>query len=188
MKVIIINGSGGVGKDTFIQYAVPYFIINNPNSLVIPYSIIDPIKELMTKIGIKLDKDEKNRKFMSDFKLLMDDYNDLPYRKLIDVFEHAYYHSYVDYNVFIAVMREPKDISRFITELTHVYGFDGKDIYTVLVCNDRVKPITSNIADASVNYIKYDVVIDNNGTYEELRNKAKEFVDYVMLNHTNEEE
>ena len=188
MKVIIINGSGGVGKDTFIRYAVPYFLINNTNSSVSTYSIIDPIKELMTKIGIKLDKDEKNRKFMSDFKLLMDDYNDLPYRKLIDVFEHAYYHSYVDYNVFIAVMREPKDISRFITELTHVYGFDGKDIYTVLVCNDRVKPITSNIADASVNYIKYDVVIDNNGTYEELRNKAKKFVDYVMLNRTNEDE
>lgn len=186
MKVIIVNGSGGVGKDTFIQYAIPHFIINNPNSLVIPYSIIDPIKELMTKIGIKLDKDEKNRKFMSDFKLLMEDYNDLPYQELIKTFERAY--SYSDNSVFIVVMREPKDISRFITELTHKYGFIGKDIYTVLVHNDRVKPITSNIADASVNDIKYDIFINNSGTYEELRNKAKEFVDYVMLNHTNEEE
>lgn len=186
MKVIIVNGSGGVGKDTFIHFVVTQIYFKYTDTAFKTYSIIDPIKDLMKKIGVDLNKDEKNRKFMSDFKLLIEDYNDLPYQELIKTFEMAY--SYSDNSVFIAVMREPKDISRFITELTHVYGFDGKDIYTVLVCNDRVKPITSNIADASVNDIKYNVVIDNNGTYEELRNKAKEFVDYVMLNHTNEEE
>lgn len=188
MKVIIINGSGGVGKDTFIQYVVPYFLITYSHTTVTTYSIIDPIKDLMKKIGVDLNKDEKNRKFMSDFKLLMEDYNDLPYRELINAFERVYYYCYVENNIFIAVMREPKDINRFITELTHIYGFDGKDIYTVLVRNDRVEPITSNIADASVNDIKYDVVIDNNGTKEELANKAREFVAHVMLNYTNEEE
>ena len=49
-------------------------------------------------------------------------------------------------------------------------------IKTLLVKNDRVKIITSNVADANVEEYNYDFIINNNGTLDELREKAREFV------------
>ena len=46
---------------------------------------------------------------------------------------------------------------------------------TLLITNPRVKIITSNDSDGKVNEYKYDFYIENDGTLDELRDKAYKF-------------
>ena len=48
---------------------------------------------------------------------------------------------------------------------------------TLLITNPRVQLITSNNSDGKVNEYKYDYYIQNDGTLEELKEKAKKFVE-----------
>jgi adenylate kinase len=57
--VIIINGAGGVGKDTICDLAAKHFKVKNISS-------ITPIKELAARCGWGGEKDDKARKFLSD--------------------------------------------------------------------------------------------------------------------------
>ena len=47
---------------------------------------------------------------------------------------------------------------------------------TLLITNPHVKIITSNDSDKKVNQYEYDYYIDNDGTIEDLSNKALEFI------------
>ena len=55
--VIIINGRGGVGKDTLCDLAAKHFKIKN-------ISAITPIKEIAQNYGWNGQKDSKSRKFL----------------------------------------------------------------------------------------------------------------------------
>ena len=61
--VIVINGAGGVGKDTLCELASLHFKVFNVSS-------ITPIKEIASMCGWSGAKDDKSRKFLSDLKLL----------------------------------------------------------------------------------------------------------------------
>ena len=69
--VIVINGAGGVGKDTLCDLAAKHFKVRN-------ISTITPIKELASMCGWDGRKDDKSRKFLSDMKRLTVEYNDFP--------------------------------------------------------------------------------------------------------------
>ena len=51
------------------------------------------------------------------------------------------------------------------------------NVKTLLITNPRVKLITSNDSDGKVNEYKYDYYIANDGTLEDLKNKAFKFVE-----------
>ena len=71
--VIVINGSGGVGKDTLCDIAAKHYKVKNISS-------ITPIKKIAADCGWDGQKDDKSRKFLSDLKLLCVEYNDYPTR------------------------------------------------------------------------------------------------------------
>ena len=63
IEIIIINGTGGVGKDTFVELCKEYalklpYMVNIYN-----YSTITPIKQIAYGIGWAGTKTEKDRKF-----------------------------------------------------------------------------------------------------------------------------
>ena len=62
--VVIINGKGGVGKDTLCNTSTTYFM----SEMI---SAITPIKEVAKMCGWKGDKSSKSRKFLSDLKRLL---------------------------------------------------------------------------------------------------------------------
>ena len=72
---IIINGSGGVGKDTFIDYCRIFANVTNISS-------VDKIKEAAKLLGWNGGKTEDDRKFLSDMKVLSTGYNNFPYEYL----------------------------------------------------------------------------------------------------------
>ena len=156
-QVFIVNGSGGVGKDTFISF-IDY------RTTVVNFSSVDKIKDIAKMIGWDGGKTEKDRKFLSDLKLLCTSYNDMPFNSMKNKYE-----SFLKTNAHFLFLhiREPNEIERAKN------AFNAK---TILVKRESVKHITSNMADENVYNYKYDIVINNNGNIEELRDKAFCFV------------
>lgn len=120
------------------------------------------------EIGWDGTKTERNRKMLSDLKLIIDDYNDGNYKYISESVKDL---GTENCAVFI-MAREKKDVDRFVKD----FGATK-----VLVVRDSVKPITSNIADAKVREINYDCVINNNGTLIDLAHNAYDFVKHYEL-------
>ena len=156
--IFITNGTGGCGKDTFASMVgeiVP----------TLKFSSIDAVKNIAKSCGWYGGKTEKDRKFLSDLKLLTTAYSDMPFNSIKNAVEG--FIEYDGFQVMFIDIREPEEIERAKKE------FGAK---TILIKNDRVAPITSNMADANVNNYEYDIVIENNGTLDDLRETAQNFV------------
>lgn len=156
-EIVIINGTGGSGKDTFVEYVSKYAKVYN-------FSSVNKVKEIAKLIGWSGAKTDKDRKFLSDLKKLTTEYNDMSFNSIknaVDKFENS-----SDEIMFIHI-REPEEISRAVNT------FNAK---TLLVKREGLDLITTNYSDASVENYNYDYIIKNT-TLEELEKSAKEFVD-----------
>lgn len=156
-RLFVINGSGGVGKDTFVSFLSEYF-------KTVHVSIADKVKYIATKIGWDGRKTERDRKFLSDLKALIDTYNDANYKRVRELAKAFLNDS--ENEIFVVDMREKDQIQKFVKE------FDAK---TILITRSSVKHIKSNVADAGVFCIKYDYQIKNDGTLGDLKSAAAEF-------------
>ena len=102
--VIVINGAGGVGKDTLCEMAEQQYRTENISS-------ITPIKELAAQCGWQGDKTDRARRFLSDLKRLTVRYNDFPTRWLAERYE-AFLQS--DKTLMFVHIREPREIKKFV--------------------------------------------------------------------------
>jgi len=155
-NIIVINGTGGSGKDTFVEFASKY-------SNVINFSSIDIIKELARNFGWTGGKTEKDRKMLSDLKKVATEYNDLPFNTMCKAI-YKFYESNYDF-MFIHI-REPEEIKRVVEK------FDAK---TLLIKRVGLDNITTNYSDANVEHYDYDFVIINSNL-KDLEKKAQEFL------------
>lgn len=163
-QIFIINGSGGCGKDTFVSLVNKYISTKN-------FSSVDKVKEIAKIIGWDGGKTEKDRKFLSDLKLLCTEYNDMPLSSMKECVEDFYNENF---NILFLHIREPQEIKK------------AKEVFqakTVLIKRDSIKHITSNMADANVYNYDYDIIIDNDGTLLDFEMKAKDFIHrYITAN------
>lgn len=171
--IVVINGAPGAGKDLFCELTTEAIGENFCKTI----SSIDPIKEIAKRCGWDGQKDFKSRKFLSDLKDLLTNYNDFPFEDIVhktlclkygfeifDIKENKY--------IIFVHIREPKEIEKFVSKTGAL---------TLLIRREVAEngPI-SNHADAYVlEYPYYDFVIENNGTIEELKEKAKKFVEML---------
>lgn len=158
-QIFIINGSGGVGKDTFVELVSQLIPVVN-------FSSVDKVKEIAIQIGWDgKSKTEKDRKFLSDLKLLTGSYCDMPFQSMKEIVNK--FNEDKRDNVLFLHIREPEEIKRAVEE------FHAK---TILVKRENIKQITSNMADANVYNYDYDYIISNNGTIEDLKEIVNIFV------------
>ena len=167
MKYFIINGRPRSGKDTFVN-----FCLEELGAFGKLISTVDFVKEIAARCGWDTTKTPKNRKFLSDLKDLLTNWGDIPYKKTlqeIDMFKFDLdYWDVSDKGVVFIMCREPKEIERFEREL---------NAKSVLIRRASVEfEQQSNHADSEVLNHKYDYIIENNGTVDELKEKAKEFL------------
>lgn len=167
MKYFIINGRPRSGKDTFVN-----FCLEELGAFGKLISTVDFVKEIAVRCGWDKTKTPKNRKFLSDLKDLLTNWGDVPYKKTlqeIDMFKFDLdYWDVSDKGVVFIMCREPKEIDRFEREL---------NAKSVLIRRASVEfEQQSNHADSEVLNHKYDYIIENNGTIDELKEKAKEFL------------
>jgi hypothetical protein len=165
---------GGSGKDTWASLLNKYIP-------TLKYSIVDLPKEAAKVLGWDGGKTEKDRRFLSDIMDLSTDYNDAPFKdvlSLVTVFKNN--KDYTEYKALIIDMRDPKDIARAV----ETFGAE-----TILIRNPNVKKIESNHADRDVENYKYDYIIENDGTLEQLERVAKLFVcDVICGKHIPEKD
>ncbi len=165
-QIIIINGTGGSGKDTFVDFCSKY-------GKVVNFSSIDKVKEIARLIGWDGQKTEKDRKFLSDLKRLTTDYNDMAFNSITD--SVAQFESSDNEILFIHI-REPEEIQRAASI------FKAK---TLLVKRVGLSNIQTNYSDANVDNYPYDYIIENT-TLEELDSNALYFVNQIKNNKQKE--
>ena len=154
--IVIINGTGGCGKDTFVELVSKYNRVLNVSS-------VDKVKEIATLAGWTGGKEEVDRKFLSVLKRLTTEYNDMSFR---DIEEKVSKFRNSDLEVMFIHIREPEEIER----AKNAFGAE-----TLLIRRVGLSSITSNYSDANVENYTYDYIIENS-TLEILEKKAMNFV------------
>ncbi len=158
-KIIVINGSGGVGKDTFVEFCSEFVKVKNISS-------VDKVKEAAEiLVGWNGEKNDRSRKLLVDLKQLSIAYNDYPITYIKNEVNDFLANS--DQQIMFVHIREISEIKK-VKEILNAK--------TLLITSSRVEKILTNQSDANVDQYEYDVYIENDGTLEEFRQKAKQFV------------
>ena len=161
--IFIVNGKPRAGKDTFAQ-------ILNEYMDVYKYSSVTKVKEIAKQCGWTGAKEEKDRKFLHELKMLTSAYSDMSYNDVLEEID-KFKKGELDADIFVVDVREPEEIDRLVK---------ATKAFTIFIENNRVPSITSNAADANVENYKYDFVIQNNGTLEDFEDNIKLFIEVLM--------
>lgn len=174
--IVIINGTGGSGKDTFVEFASKYARVTN-------FSSIDLIKEIgslniykmkvgyewLAQYGWQGAKTEKDRKFLSELKKLWREYNNLP---LVDTERAIITFLNSENEIMFIHIREPEEIQKTINII-------GDGVTTLLIKREDINNIDSNESDKNVEQYNYDVTILNKNLGD-LEHQAKLFVGELL--------
>lgn len=149
--VFIINGNGGVGKDTLCDFAGKAF-----KSKIV--SSITPIKDIARQCGWNGGKDKKSRKFLADLKQVCVEFNDLPTKYLIDE-----YNAFVkdDYEILFVHIRESTEIEKFKKRINSI------PCITILIKRNSLSDDWGNEADDNVENYNYDYYYNNDLSLDE---------------------
>ena len=119
MKVIIINGAGGCGKDTFIKLFTKYA----GEKCVFNISTVDYIKKVAKILDWKEQKDDKSRKFLCELKEMAIYWGDIPYKDMMRQTQYFWSHlsnyDMVDKGFVFIHSREPEEIQRFVDNMEY---------------------------------------------------------------------
>lgn len=166
--VIIINGKGGVGKDTLCDFAGSHFKVKN-------VSAITPIKDIARQNGWNEEKDAKSRKLLADLKRVFIEYNDLPLKYLGEEYQ-KFLGSPED--IMFVHIREGEEIDKFkhIVEIPCV---------TLLVSRKQEGSMQwGNASDDNVDRYHYDYKYDNDKSLPEAEKDFTEFLEHVFRTET----
>lgn len=159
MKIFVMNGQGGTGKTTFQNLIAQYC-----DGAVAQISMVSYVKTVAAAIGWDGSKEPRDRKMLSQLKDLLTEYNDSPFLSTVGAVKQM-----EQDNVAVCFIdaREPNDIDRLKETL---------DCQTVLVIRGEQKSYGNHADDEVFNY-QYDIVIDNSGSFEDLKDCAQTFVE-----------
>lgn len=174
-KIIVINGKGGIGKDTLIEAlrnAAPHYIhVANVSSITPIVDVID------STCIVKYGKTKAYRKLLSDMKTAIDEYyraeegvaytTDYLNKKVIQ-WERLCEFGKATHHVLFVHIREPEMIQTFVTA--------HPNAATLLVKRDRAQEEYGNSSDDWVESYNYDYIFEANGSKEE---EAKKFCDLI---------
>ena len=175
MKVFIFNGIARSGKTSIENEIAELISDENSNREAIICSIIDYVKDIASYAGWEGSKNIADRKFLSQLKDILTEWNDSPFKEITGLIEDCERlnnkENPRDY-IFFIDMREPKDIERM-----RMYCFENKIPFNaVIVRRHEVEGIEyGNHADDEVFNYPYDIVIENNGTIGDLADSAITF-------------
>ena len=183
--IVVINGKGGIGKDTLID------ALARTDTRVYNASSIDPIKKMCSGLNRKNVKDLAYRSLLSKMKQAVDTYyeaeNGISYTTKYLINAMTLWHTQTDihapeYSVMFIHIREPENIRAFIQEAAKKLGLwnDNDTILTtLLVKSERSLKIYGNSSDDDVDKFDYDYTFTSNGTVEEDSERFVEFIRYM---------
>lgn len=138
-------------------------------------STVDWVKEVAKFCGWNGTKSEKNRAFLHDLKMILENWDDSPNKKVRDFIEQRSQNSDKSFVFFINV-REIDNLKK----LKNKYEQEGFFVYTLLIKNPKVADILSNEADANVGNYSYDQIIINKYDLQFLNDCAEKFIHFII--------
>ncbi len=165
--VIVINGAGGVGKDTLCEFAAKRYRVCNISS-------ITPIKEIAKTMGWRGEKTPEARKFLSDLKALAVAYNDFP-----TLWAKARYREFLlsDDEILFVHIREPEEIAKFVAAT-------GGAAKTLLVRPGKRfgdGKVYGNVSDDNVERYDYDYYFVNDLPLDEAEGAFLAFLSETVM-------
>lgn len=168
VKVVIVNGMPESGKTTF-QNMCSKLLADNKCFTVIKSSV-DWVKDIAKYCGWDGTKTEKNRKFLSDLKRVLTDWDDAILNELINTVD-SYHYTGNDFVIFIDI-REPKEIEK------------AKKVFNATTLVVRRPQVESNFhynsSDMNVFNYSYDYTVWNDRGVDELNNEANKFIETIL--------
>lgn len=162
--VIIINGKGGVGKDTLCDFAARHYKVRN-------ISAVTPIKEIAAKYGgWEGQKDARSRKFLADLKQLFVDYNDLPFQYQCQQYEEF---MQTEEEILFVHIREGEEIAKLKAWIPTV-------CITLLVEREQENSNWGNASDDNVRDYSYDYIYYNKKPLEEAEEDFCGFLQSIL--------
>lgn len=164
--IIVVNGRGGVGKDTLC------------NSLQSKYQImstsaIDPIKAIARENGWNGEKDDKARLFLAELKRVFVKYNNLPTNYLCKVTDE--FLNSANEILFVHI-READQIEQYKQAISPT------KCVTILIKKDLIDKthLFGNPADDEVDNYEYDYVFENNLSLEESIRNFHFLIEHIL--------
>ena len=167
MKYYVVNGRAGSGKTSFEDLVMRYADVPSMN-----VSTIDFVKQVDYTCGWDGTKTPHNRKFLSDLKDLLTNWDDVPYKRVekavTDFNRGLKERGYDTVNAIVFMdCREPIEIKKLKDRL---------GARTIFIDRKLEDYEPSNHADAEVENFDYDITIDNNGDLHDLRLEVANFL------------
>ena len=172
--IVVINGRGGVGKDTLCDVVGQRFNTFNVSS-------ITPIKEIAWELGWDNVKDEKGRKFLSDLKAVTMEYNpDFFIDYLIEKVKTFYLS---DDSVMFVHIREIDQINKFELAVQKLGTLNNEiTVKDLLVRRSAIDMnVYGNISDDNVFNYQYDYWYDNETKLEKVDEAFSKWFDTHLL-------
>ena len=162
---LVINGRGGVGKDTLCEVAATHYRVRNVSS-------ITPIKRLAALCGWEGEKTDKARRFLADLKGVTAAYNDYPTRWVTEEYS-AFLEG--DEEILFVHIREGEEIRKFVAAT-------GGEAKTLLVRAERRLGAHTygNASDDLVEEYPYDYYFSNDDTPAEAGERFLSFLRELM--------
>lgn len=169
VKVVVVNGMPKSGKTTFQEICRDRLKRLGWNTAI--KSSVEWVKEVATFCGWDGTKTDRNRKFLSDLKSLLSEWDDSVVKRLTEDVD-SYHYTGDNWVVFIDI-REPYEIER------------AKEVFnasSLLLRRPEVESSTySNSSDMGVFEFGYDYTVWNSGDISNLTLEADEFIDVLLL-------
>ncbi len=164
--IVVINGRGGVGKDTLCNSL-------RSNYAIMSISAIDPIKDIAYRTGWDGQKNDKSRLFLAELKRVYVAYNDLP-TKYLCTKTSEFLDSKND--ILFVHIREADQIEQYRRAI------HPKECITILIKKDTIdrNHLFGNSADDGVEDYKYDYIFENNLPLEESVKCFHKFIEKIL--------
>lgn len=167
--VIVVNGYPRAGKDTAVDFMRAWLLNGRVSNTA--YSAIDVVRVMLGSRDIDLSaKTPADRKLLATVGDAMQEHSQFITNMAFSAIKW-FFHA-IPTGVFFLHMREPDRIEIMRQHCEAI----GVRLIKVCVISDLAEKVFSNTADANVDQIEYDWIIDNNASVEELDLKCKEFL------------
>lgn len=165
IQYIIVGGYPRSGKSTFVSYCKEAL----GAQYTLDVSTVDLVKWLAEQSGWDGTKTPKSRKFLSDLKQLLIEWDDVPYKDVIRTAQNARadLDAYgANHTLYVFVQcREPEEIQKFV---------DRVGARTVFISRkDHEKP--TNESDMATRRYNYETTIFNDGDFAQLKRCAQAY-------------
>lgn len=143
--LFVINGRGGVGKDTLCDLAARHFRVRNKSTIM-------PVKDVAALCGWNGEKTDRARKFLSDLKAVLVAYNDYPTTWAMREYEKFLAS---DEEIMFMHIREAGEIDKFVSATCGAAR-------TLLIRRAAVhREAYGNVSDDLAEDYAYDYIYDN---------------------------